>query len=143
MDLVTRVGMKAAKSKKWMRKSDDFRTGDTVNVHVKIKEGEKERVQVYKGVVVKLQGSGLGRTFTVRKISSGVGVERTFPFMSPNIEKVEIINRGHVRRSRLYFLRSLSGRAARLESDLVVVEGDAAPEESEAVAPAPAKAEKA
>jgi len=143
MDFVTRVMMKTAKSKKWMRKSDDFTTGDTVNVHVKIKEGEKERVQLYKGVVVKLQGEGLGRTFTVRKISSGVGVERTFPYMSPNIEKVEIVNRGHVRRSRLYFLRGLSGRAARLESDLVIIEGDAAaPETEAAAAAAPSKAEK-
>src|ERR1035438_4484919 len=119
MDLIRRVTLKRAQEKKWIKKHDDFRVGDTVNVHVTIKEGEKERVQVYKGVVIKMQGSGLGRTFTVRKISSGVGVERTFPFMSPNIDRVEVVNRGKVRRSRLYFLRGLSGRAARLESDLI------------------------
>jgi large subunit ribosomal protein L19 len=141
MDLVTRVTMKRAKDKNWLNKKIDFRPGDTVNVHVKIKEGEKERVQVYKGVVIKMQGTGLGRTFTVRKISSGVGVERTFPFMSPNIEKVEVVNRGHVRRGRLYFLRGLAGRAARLESDLVIFEGEGAAEEKDAAAPA--KAEKA
>lgn len=144
MDLISRITLKRAQEKKWLKKHDDFRVGDTVNVHVTIKEGEKERVQVYKGVVIKMQGSGLGKTFTVRKISSGVGVERTFPYASPNIDKVEVVNRGKVRRGRLYFLRNLSGRAARLESDLVVSEG-AAPEASAdgaAVAPV-AKAKKA
>lgn len=146
MDLVQRVTLKRAKEKNWLKKREAFRPGDTVNVFVKIKEGEKERVQVYKGVVIKAQGSGLGRTFTVRKISSGVGVERTFPFSSPNIEKIEVVNRGHVRRSRLYFLRNLSGRAARLDSDLVVSEGEAINAENsaavEAAAPTPAPAPK-
>src|SRR5262249_3728951 len=97
--------------------------------------------QIYKGVVIKIQGSGVGKTFTVRKISSGVGVERTFPYYSPNIEKVEVLNRGHVRRSRLYFLRGLAGRAARLDSDLVVFEGDSSSSDNMAagdVAPVPA-----
>jgi len=125
MNLVQQVVMKRAKQKNWIKKLEDFRPGDTVKVHVKIKEGEKERVQVYKGVCIKMQGAGLGRSFTVRKISNGVGVERTFPFSSPNLEKVEVVNRGRVRRSRLYFLRGLSGRAARLDSDLVMSEGDA------------------
>ncbi len=125
-NLIERVTLKRAAEKKWLKKFDDFSSGDTVNVHVSIREGEKERVQVYKGVVIKIQGSGLGKTFTVRKISSGVGVERTFPYSSPKIERVEVLNRGHVRRSRLYFLRNLAGRAARLESDLVIFEGDAA-----------------
>ncbi len=125
MDLVREVTLKRAKEKKWLRKTEDFRPGDTVSVHVTIKEGEKERVQIYKGVVIKMQGSGLGRTFTVRKISSGVGVERTFPYNSPNIDKIEVINRGVVRRSRLYYLRNLSGRSARLKNELVVSEGDA------------------
>ena len=125
-NLIERVTLKRAAEKKWLKKFDEFSSGDTVNVHVSIKEGEKERVQVYKGVVIKIQGTGLGKTFTVRKISSGVGVERTFPYCSPKIEKVEVLNRGHVRRSRLYFLRNLAGRAARLESDLVISEGDAA-----------------
>lgn len=97
----------------------DFRAGDTVNVFVKVKEGEKERVQVYKGIVTKLQGSGSSRSFTVRKISAGVGVERTFPFTSPAIEKVELLNVGQVRRAKLYYLRSLEGKAAKIESELV------------------------
>ncbi len=97
----------------------EFRAGDTVNVFVKVKEGEKERVQVYKGVVTKLQGAGSARSFTVRKISAGVGVERTFPFTSPAIEKVELLNIGQVRRAKLYYLRNLEGKAAKIESELV------------------------
>jgi len=96
-----------------------FRTGDTVNVSVKVKEGDKERVQLYKGVVTKVQGSGSSRSFTVRKISAGVGVERTFPFGSPIIEKVEVLNIGKVRRARLYYLRGLEGKAAKIDSELV------------------------
>jgi large subunit ribosomal protein L19 len=96
----------------------DFRAGDTVNVFVKIKEGEKERVQVYKGIVTKLQGAGASRSFTVRKISAGVGVERTFPFTSPAIEKVELLAIGQVRRAKLYYLRSLEGKAAKIESEI-------------------------
>lgn len=124
MDLIRRVTMKRAQEKKWIKKFEPFTPGDTVKVFVRIKEGEKERVQIYKGVVLKIQGSGLGKSFTVRKISSGIGVERTFPFASPNLEKIEVVSRGQVRRSRLYFLRDLVGRAARLNTELVVVEGD-------------------
>ncbi len=120
MDLVRRITM--ARLPK--RKIPDIRTGDTVGVYVKVKEGEKERVQLYTGVVMKTQGTGSSRTFTVRKISSGVGVERTFPMHSPSIDRVEVINRGQVRRSRLYYLRSLRGRAARLDSSLYVADGD-------------------
>ncbi len=98
----------------------NFNTGDTVNVHVKVKEGEKERVQIYKGVVIKIQGSGIGKSFTVRKISAGVGVERLFPFHSPAIEKVELISHGKVRRSRLYYLRNLKGKAAKIDFELAV-----------------------
>ena len=98
----------------------EFRAGDTVNVFVKVKEGEKERVQVYKGICTKLQGAGAARSFTVRKISAGVGVERTFPFTSPAIEKVELLNIGQVRRAKLYYLRGLEGKAAKIESELVV-----------------------
>ncbi len=97
----------------------EFRAGDTVNVFVKVKEGEKERVQVYKGIVTKLQGSGSSRSFTVRKISAGVGVERTFPFSSPAIDRIEVLTKGQVRRSKLYYLRSLEGKAAKIESELV------------------------
>jgi large subunit ribosomal protein L19 len=110
-------------TKKAVSKSiDSFSPGDTVNVYVKVKEGEKERTQLYKGVVIKIQGSGAARSFTVRKISSGVGVERTFPFASPSLEKVEAVNMGKVRRSRLYFLRGLDGKAAKLNTELIVRE---------------------
>ena len=85
----------------------EFSPGDTVNVYVKVKEGEKERIQVYKGTVTKLQGAGSSRSFTVRKISAGVGVERTFPFSSPVIDKVERLTIGSVRREKLYYLRGL------------------------------------
>ena len=91
-----------------------FQTGDTVGVYVKVKEGEKERVQLFQGVVIKVQGSGVGRSFTVRKMASGVGVERTFPVLSPGIDRMEVISRGKVRRSRLFYLRGLRGRSARL-----------------------------
>lgn len=97
----------------------EFSTGDTVGVHVRVREGDKERVQLYKGVVLKMQGKGISRSFTVRKISAGVGVERTFPFASPLVDKVDLIARGKVRRSKLYFLRGLKGKAARLTSELV------------------------
>ncbi len=103
----------------------DFNPGDTVNVHVKVKEGEKERTQIFKGVVVKIQGSGSAKCFTVRKISSGVGVERTFPFRSSNLEKVEKLVAGKVRRARLYYLRGLHGKAARIEADLTARTSDA------------------
>jgi large subunit ribosomal protein L19 len=99
-----------------------FSPGDTVNVFVKVKEGEKERVQSYKGTVTKLQGSGATRAFTVRKISAGVGVERTFPFTSPAVERVELLTTGTVRRAKLYYLRGLEGKAAKIESTLVLQE---------------------
>ncbi len=93
----------------------DFRAGDTVKVHVNIVEGNRARVQVFQGVVIKLQGSGIGRTFTVRKVSFGVGVERTFPLHSPIFEKVEVVTRGDVRRAKLYYLRNLRGKAAKIK----------------------------
>lgn len=98
----------------------DFRAGDTINVYVKVKEGEKERVQVFKGIVTKLQGAGPSRSFTVRKISAGVGVERTFPFASPSIDRVDVLTNGQVRRAKLYYLRALEGKAAKIESELVI-----------------------
>jgi large subunit ribosomal protein L19 len=91
-----------------------FRVGDTVRVHYRIFEGEKERVQVFQGVVIRKSRGGIGATFCVRKRSSGVGVERIFPYHSPRIEKVELVSSGQVRRSRLYFLRELQGKKARL-----------------------------
>ncbi|MFZ3229301.1 MAG: 50S ribosomal protein L19 [Pseudobdellovibrio sp.] len=104
--------------KKKNAKIATFSSGDTVNVYVKVVEGEKERIQLYKGVVTKIQGHA-HKTFTVRKISAGIGVERTFPFNSPSIESVELVSHGKVRRAKLYYLRGLDGRAARIESELV------------------------
>ena len=92
-----------------------FRAGDNVKVHVKVVEGNRSRVQVFQGVVIRLQGSGVGRTFTVRKVSFGVGVERTFPLHSPIFEKVEVVTRGDVRRAKLYYLRNLRGKAAKIK----------------------------
>lgn len=93
----------------------DFRPGDTVKVHVRVVEAGRERVQVFQGVVIRRQGGGLQETFTVRKISFGVGVERTFPVHSPSISKLEIVSRGHVRRAKLYYLRELRGKKARIK----------------------------
>ena len=104
-----------------------FRPGDTVRIHVKIQEGEKERIQVFEGLVIRRRGSGASATFTVRKISYGVGVERVFLTQSPAVAKVEIKGRGHVRRARLYYLRDLAGKKARLRSkirDLAGLMGD-------------------
>src|SRR6187549_3674831 len=99
-------------------KRDDipaFRPGDTVKVHVKVVEGTRSRVQVFQGVVIRRQGGGLQETFTVRKISFGVGVERTFPVHSPSIAKLEVVTRGKVRRAKLYYLRELRGKKARIK----------------------------
>ncbi len=93
----------------------DFRPGDTVEVHVRIVEGDKERTQVFKGVVLRKRGGLTGATFTVRKVSYGVGVERIFPQHSPNLERVVVVSRGKVRRGRLYYLRQRSGKAARIK----------------------------
>ncbi|MFC7327862.1 50S ribosomal protein L19 [Marinactinospora rubrisoli] len=92
----------------------DFRPGDTLNVHVRVTEGNRSRIQVFKGVVIRRQGPGSRETFTVRKISYGVGVERTFPVHTPVIEKIEVVSRGRVRRAKLYYLRNLRGKAARI-----------------------------
>ena len=93
----------------------DFQAGDTVKVHARIKEGEKERIQVFQGVVIRKRKGNTGATFTVRKVSYGVGVERIFPLHSPFIDKIEVITRGKVRRGRLYYLRKLKGKAARIK----------------------------
>ncbi|GGD27640.1 50S ribosomal protein L19 [Pontibacillus chungwhensis BH030062] len=92
-----------------------FKAGDTVKVHVKVVEGSRERIQVFEGVVIKRRGGGISETFTVRKISSGVGVERTFPVHSPRVDKIEVVRRGKVRRAKLYYLRNLRGKAARIK----------------------------
>ena len=93
----------------------DFRAGDTLKVHVKVVEGNRSRVQVFQGVCIRVQGSGVGRTFTVRKVSFGVGVERTFPLHTPVIDKIEVVTRGDVRRAKLYYLRNLRGKKAKIK----------------------------
>ena len=95
-----------------------FRPGDTVKVHVKVVEGTRERIQLFEGVVIKRRGGGISETFTVRKISYGVGVERTFPVHSPRVDKIEVTRRGKVRRAKLYYLRDLRGKAARIKEIL-------------------------
>jgi large subunit ribosomal protein L19 len=92
-----------------------FRPGDTVRVHVKVKEGARERIQMFEGVVIQRRGTAVSATFTVRKISYGVGVERTFPLHTPKIDKLEVVKRGKVRRAKLYYLRKLRGKAARIK----------------------------
>lgn len=113
-----------------------FRPGDTLDVHVKVIEGSKERVQVFKGVVIRRQGGGVRETFTVRKVSFGVGVERTFPVHSPVTEKIEVLARGDVRRAKLYYMRDRHGKAARIkekrESTIARQQGEKVEEVTEA-----------
>ncbi len=120
-NLVRRVTQRAAN-----KNINTFKSGDTVNVYVKVKEGEKERVQLYKGIVTKIQGNGVAKSFTVRKISAGVGVERTFPFVSPALDRVETVAHGKIRRSKLYYLRDLDGKAAKITSEIATKESVAA-----------------
>lgn len=93
-----------------------FNVGDTVKVHVKIKEGNRERIQIFEGFVLKRQNGGIAETFTVRRIASGVGVEKTFPIHSPLVEKIEVVRRGKVRRARLHYMRSRTGKSAKIKS---------------------------
>lgn len=93
----------------------EFAPGDTVNIHVRVVEGDKERIQQYQGVVISIRGSQASRTFMVRKVSNGIGVERIFPIYSPKIAKIEVVRRGSVRRAKLFYLRSLKGKAARIK----------------------------
>ena len=102
-----------------VNKFPSFKAGDTVSVHYKIREGNKERIQVYQGVVIQRNSAGNSETFTVRKVSNGIGVERIFPINSPNIDKIEVNSHGKVRRSKLYYLRALTGKAARIKSKRV------------------------
>jgi large subunit ribosomal protein L19 len=105
--------------KKYLREdTPEFRSGDTVKVHVVIKEGDKERIQVFQGDVISRRGGGTGETFTVRKISDGIGVERVFPLHSPNVSKIERVRQGSVRRSKLYYMRDLTGKSARIKEIL-------------------------
>ena len=109
MDLIREVTQEYLKSD-----IPDFRSGDTVRVHVRLREGEKERIQVFEGVVIARDHGGISETFTVRKVSSGIGVERIFPLHAPTIAKIEVQRRGRVRRAKLYYLRELRGKAARI-----------------------------
>lgn len=93
----------------------EFRVGDTIKVHYKIKEGSKERIQVFQGIVIQKKGEGISQTFTVRKISNGIGVERIFPTHSPNIQKIDVVRFGRVRRAKLFYLRKAKGKAARVK----------------------------
>ena len=124
-----------ALAKSMERELPPFRVGDTVRVHYRITEGDKERIQIFQGTVIRKSGGGYGRTFCVRKRSSGIGVERMFPFHSPRIEKLEIVSHGRVRRARLFYLRELQGKAARLRRE---GEGEAAAPQS--IAPEAAEA---
>ena len=112
-DLVDRVALRAD--------VPDFGPGDTVKVHVRVVEGNRQRVQVFQGVVIRRQGSGARETFTVRKVSFGVGVERTFPVHSPVLASIEVVTRGAVRRAKLYYLRDRGGRAAKVKEKRTVV----------------------
>ena len=108
--------VKALQQSHEKNKLPDFKPGDTVKVHIKVVEAQKERIQVFQGTVIKMRGSGTGKTFTVRKISGGLGVERIFPYHSPSITKLEVVRKGKVRRSKLYYLRQRKGKAAQVKS---------------------------
>ena len=107
--------------KEWLKTVPPFRAGDTVRVNVKVKEGDKERLQAFEGVVIARKGAGVSATFTVRKISNGVGVERIFPLHSPMLESVSVVRRGRVRRAKLFYLRELTGKATRIKEKKVRV----------------------
>jgi large subunit ribosomal protein L19 len=110
MNIVNYIGMEN------MRKDvPQFKAGDTLKVHVRITEGDKQRIQVFQGVCIKRRNSGVGSTFTVRKVSNGMGVERVFPLHGPVVDKIEVLTVGRVRRSKLYYLRNLQGKAARIK----------------------------
>jgi large subunit ribosomal protein L19 len=107
--------MKIAESAEMRKELPDFDPGDTIKVHVRVKEGDKERIQIFQGVVISRRGGGSRQMFTVRKISGGIGVERMFPLYSPTIDRIEVERHGRVRRAKLYYLRDLRGKAARIE----------------------------
>ncbi len=102
-------------TKSYIKEVPNFQAGDTVKVYVKIKEGNRERIQLFEGLVIKKQGGGISETFTVRKVSYGIGVERTFPLHSPSIDSIEVSRRGKVRRAKLHYIRTLSAKAARIK----------------------------
>jgi large subunit ribosomal protein L19 len=109
-------GLQTFEKEQLRKEYPNFQPGDTIRVHTKVVEGEKERIQVFEGIVIARNGGGLGETFTVRKISYGIGVERTFPLHSPRVDKIEVARRGRVRRAKLYYLRDRIGKATRVKS---------------------------
>ena len=122
--------------KEWLRTIPPFRAGDTLRVSVRVKEGEKERIQAFEGVCIARRGSGVSKSFTVRKISNGVGVERIFPLHSPMLAEINVVRRGRVRRAKLYYLRHLTGKATRIKERKakVVIPGSETPAEAGAEA---------
>jgi len=118
--------------KEWMKTIPPFRSGDTLRVNVRVKEGEKERLQAFEGVCISRRGAGVSETFTVRKISNGVGVERIFPVHSPMLSEITVVRRGRVRRAKLFYLRNVTGKSARIKERkvrvVVPVTGSAEPE---------------
>ncbi|HEU4437308.1 MAG: 50S ribosomal protein L19 [Candidatus Zixiibacteriota bacterium] len=122
MNLIQMIEARQMKAKR-----PDFGPGDTVKVHVKIKEGDKERIQIFQGTVIARGGRGARESFTVRKISSGVGVERVFPLFSPSVAKIELVKTGDVRRGKLYYLRNLKGKSARIEEKMKELEEASGP----------------
>lgn len=110
MDLIKAIGQEQIRTE-----LPEFRPGDTLRVHVKVVEGGRERIQVFEGVTIRRRGGGLDETFTVRRVTYGVGVERTFPLHSPRIDKIEVMRKGKVRRARLYYLRGRTGKSARIQ----------------------------
>lgn len=116
MELLREIAKELTAVKEWPA----FKAGDTITVYYKIKEGEKERTQFFQGVVIQRRGSGATETFTIRKMSNGIGVERVFPFASPAIEKIEVNKKGVVRRARIFYLRDLTGKKARIKEKIVV-----------------------
>jgi large subunit ribosomal protein L19 len=112
MDLMADLEGKYLKTK-----TKDFRPGDTVRVQVKVKEGDRERIQIFEGVVLQKRGKGTGETFTVRKVSAGVGVERVFPLHSPNLSRIEVVKSGKVKRAKLFYLRKISGKSAKIDEE--------------------------
>jgi len=111
--------IRAIESEQLKKDVPQFQPGDTVRVHVKVVEGNRERIQVFEGIVIAKKGGGLSETFTVRRVSYGVGVERTFPIHSPRIDKIEVLRRGRVRRAKLYYLRERTGKAARIKDKMM------------------------
>jgi large subunit ribosomal protein L19 len=122
MNLIQMIEARQMKAKR-----PDFGPGDTVKVHVKIKEGDKERIQIFQGTVIARGGRGARESFTVRKISAGVGVERVFPLFSPSVAKIELVKTGDVRRGKLYYLRNLKGKSARIEEKMKELEEASGP----------------